>query len=274
MANSGGGAIVIGVNDDGSPSMFGVQPVLDLDLADISNRMRSFTSVNFDRIEIKEVCRKEHRAAAICIAGADIPMVFQNAGSYKQESGESGSAFAVGTIYFRHGAKSEPGTTDDIRTCIERKVDRLREAWLSNIRTVVEAPADAVVRIFDPTEGLGATSIRIVNDPMDSADVVVRPDETHPLRCKDVVELLNSQIRYSRKLSPRDVLCVRIAHDVDNRSEYFYPNPVHNNTPQYSHQFAEWLIDEFRRDGEFFEKARSKYQELGRPTIGSHFRKD
>ena len=43
------------------------------------------------------------------------------------------TAFSAGTVYFRHGAKSEPGTSEDLRASLERELDRIRSSWLDGI---------------------------------------------------------------------------------------------------------------------------------------------
>jgi len=48
------------------------------------------------------------------------------------------NVFSVGTVYFRHGAKSEPGTSDDLRQFLEREIEATRRTWLDGIAKVVE----------------------------------------------------------------------------------------------------------------------------------------
>lgn len=86
--------------------------------------------------------------------------------------GKQKSAFGVGTIYFRHGAKSEPGNSDDIRSVVEYEVDALRKSWISGVRQVVQAPADSeVVVIARSNQRIRATGsrpsalVRTTNDP-------------------------------------------------------------------------------------------------------------
>jgi hypothetical protein len=48
-------------------------------------------------------------------------------------------------VYFRHGAKSEPATTADLREFVDRRVEEVRQVWIGRIRLVVEAPEEARV---------------------------------------------------------------------------------------------------------------------------------
>src|SRR5215470_20424811 len=57
FTNSGGGVIVFGVDNDGSSAGNDVSDILSLDLADITNKVESFTGYQFADMEISEVRR-------------------------------------------------------------------------------------------------------------------------------------------------------------------------------------------------------------------------
>ena len=58
------------------------------------------------------------------------------------------TAFGRGTLYFRHGAKSESGTSADVTAVIEREVASVKEFWLEGIAKVVAAPPGATVQVL------------------------------------------------------------------------------------------------------------------------------
>ncbi|KPJ64660.1 hypothetical protein AMJ44_12345, partial [candidate division WOR-1 bacterium DG_54_3] len=104
------------------------------------------------------------------ILPVSIPIVFRKPGTYDIGSGKQRTAFSVGTVYFRHGAKSEPGTSDDIRRVIERQLDNIRKSWIKGVRKVVRAPEGSQVVTVLPssrmsTSLLQATTVRAVKDP-------------------------------------------------------------------------------------------------------------
>ena len=135
IANSGGGIIAIGLNDDGSTASYDIQPVLDLDPADISNKVQKYTNCCFADFRMVETKIGGKSAACLAIGGVHNPIVFEKPGTYQiVGTNQQKSAFSQGTVYFRHGAKSEPGTSDDLRNFVEREVERLRSAWLDNIQ--------------------------------------------------------------------------------------------------------------------------------------------
>ena len=162
IANSGGGAILIGVNDDGSPSTFDVTEILKLDQANVSNKISSYTDEQYSGVGILEKSREGRKIAVLFIAQSDYPIVFKKPGTYNVGGGKQQTAFSVGSMYFRHGTKSEQCRASDIRDFVERKIASIRGSWLDGIRQVVEAPEGSQVvvhTVHDPSE------IRFTDDP-------------------------------------------------------------------------------------------------------------
>jgi hypothetical protein len=90
------------------------------------------------------------RIAALQIEASDVPMVFTKPGTYQiQGSSRQKTAFSQGTVYFRHGAKSEPGNSEDLRQVIERRLEDIRRQWIEGVRKVVRAPQGSEVAIFN-----------------------------------------------------------------------------------------------------------------------------
>jgi hypothetical protein len=113
ITNSGGGIIVLGLNSRGVPTAAPVRSLLEIDPADITNRIFKYTGfADFD-VDIRELQKGGSSLCAFLITAAPFPLVFARPGTYDAGGGKQKSAFGVGTVYFRHGSKSEPGTTDD-----------------------------------------------------------------------------------------------------------------------------------------------------------------
>lgn len=49
-----------------------------------------------------------------------VPLIFTTSGNYQEVGGKPKSAFTVGVVYFRHGTKSEPATSDDLQQFINQ----------------------------------------------------------------------------------------------------------------------------------------------------------
>lgn len=170
IANSGGGVILLGVDNAGRPCGADLKAVSQIDPADISNKISKYTGLVDLEFEIFEKIKEKHNLVAFLIQPVSIPIVFRKPGTYDVGSGKQRSAFGVGTVYFRHGAKSEPGTSDDIRKVIEKKLDIIRKSWVRGVRKVVKAPHGTQIvslhpshKIEGPTHSI--TTVRVVKDP-------------------------------------------------------------------------------------------------------------
>jgi Putative DNA-binding domain len=148
MANSGGGVLLIGLKDDGTPSGFDVSPILNYDPANITNKIFSYTGKHFGNFKIFGADREGQIIAALEIGGVSVPLIFTSPGNYQGHDGRSKSAFNVGVVYFRHGAKSEGGTSDDLYAFLKREIEIVKQSWLDGIRKVVEAPEGSQIMIL------------------------------------------------------------------------------------------------------------------------------
>jgi hypothetical protein len=179
IANSGGGIILFGVDNVGTPCGAMLDPILRLDPADIANKISKYTGSVDLEFEFQEVKKGARKLVAFIIQSVSIPIVFQKPGTYDIGSGKQRTAFSVGTVYFRHGAKSEPGTSDDIRSVIERQLELMRKSWIKGVRKVVQAPHGSQVATVSPawrldTSSISGTTVRAVKDPTATSVVLTR----------------------------------------------------------------------------------------------------
>jgi len=264
MANSGGGILLVGVTNDGKPSGHDVSGLLEYDPADITNKLFSFTGNHFSNFTIVSALKEDETIAALVVGQTSIPLVFVKTGDYLDKNGKQKQAFGNGTVYFRHGAKSEPCTSDDLQQFLTREIDVLRSAWLSNIRKVVEAPEGAQIVVLQGNQTIGAEneiqSIRLVDDPDAPVYQMLDPNKTHPYRAKEVVELVNKQLGDRAKINSYNLLAVRHVHKTDNIRRFYYL--PHHGTSSYSQAFVDWVIEQFEKDGTFFEAARDEYHKI------------
>ena len=266
FANSGGGVILIGVKDNGEPAECDVSSVLSLDPAKLTDKIAAFTGTQFCDFEIGQACHDGHDVAALHIHGAPFPMVFEREGTYPHASGNKKIAFAKGTIYFRHGAKSEPANNADLRDVVERELEKRRQSWLGNVRKVVKAPAGARIEILPPgaSERMPSTGapVRIVDDPSAPAFRRVADDQLYPYRETEVLRLVNVRIGHAKTINTHDLRCVRRAHNIDAQPKYFHKPKF--GSPQYSDSFVDWLVESAERNSRFFELARERCKDTSR----------
>ena len=266
MANSGGGAILFGIKNNGDPAEFSPESILALDAAKITDKVASYTSEQFSGFEVTELTRTAGKVAAIRIYESSFPLVFTAAGTYDSGGGRQKTAFQNGTIYFRHGAKSEPGNASDLRDSLERELGRRRRAWLGGIRKVVSAPAGHTVEVVAPgmtvTDASDAVRVRLVADSTAAPVHRLDPDTTHPYRQKEALLELNRRLGGATIITSHDNLCVRRAYGIDDtRPEFYYCSKF--GSPQYSAAYVEWLHSRYQVDSDFFRKARAGNSDPG-----------
>jgi hypothetical protein len=277
LANSGGGLILVGVCNNGQPATGNVQPVLDLDPAQITDKIESYTHVHFEDFEISEVTRNGSHVAVIAVGpSVEAPIAFTRAGTYPDPGNKKypKTAFAKGTVYFRHGAKSEPATTADLRRFIDRRLDLVREQWKAGMRLVTEAPEGARLALVEATSTdptATPTRFRLTNDPTAPVYGQLSPDQTHPYRQAQLLPELNKRLGSGSVVNSYDLLSARRVHGIDatTRPDFVYQPHWPNSSPQYSEEFIDWLLAQVKTDPQFFEKARAKFSKMPKPKAAA-----
>jgi schlafen family protein len=263
MANSGGGVIVVGLRNNGTAIGEDVQAVLDLDPARITDKLFKYTNEHHSGFEVHEMHRDTAKVAVIVVEAVVVPLVFTDPGTYVHPAtGKQKTAFSKGTVYFRHGAKSEPATSSDLREFIEARVEAARKAWLGNIRKVVEAPADAKVAIYRTSAsdaGGDPAHIQLTTDPNAPVYGRLDPDQSHPYRQKELVKEVNKNLPGSQSINSHDILCLRRTRDINESTRPEFCHSPKFGTMQYSQAFVEWIVTEYSRDSSLFSRARAQY---------------
>jgi hypothetical protein len=244
MANSGGGVIV-------------VEGVAAIDEELIHEQLARYAAPEFESFEVQPVSRNGRPSAAVVVEGVrNAPLVFTRTG----RAGEH-VAFARGGLYFRHGAKSEPATGEDVREFIRRQLEATRTQWLANIRQVMHAPDGAEVAVIETAERDEEgrpTLIRLTTDPHAPLYGQVDPDQSHPYRQKEVIREVNARLGEG-SVNAFDVLSVRRVHSISEETRPEFVHVPKFGSPQYSDAFVDWLVGEQEREPQFFERAKSAY---------------
>jgi hypothetical protein len=265
MANSGGGIIVFGVDDTGNPIRMDTSVITNLDPAKLTDKIHAYTHTQFTDFEVTTFMKDSILVAAVLIGEAKIPLVFVRPGTYNIVGEKRpGSAFSRGTVYFRHGTKSEPGTSDDIRQVVERRLEEVRHDWLDGVQKIVEAPVGSHIKVLPPevrqSDSPEATLIRIVDDPTVPAYyrevVAVNPNQTHSFRRNDVIAELRKTLPDNMNINPYDILAIRKVYGIDERDDFFFRPKF--GSPQYSGKFVNWVLEHYSNDIEFFSKTRAQ----------------
>lgn len=141
ISNSGGGTLAVGISNAGQATGGDIRAALNYDHAKYCDLIRKYTNQNFTDFEVLEAEKDGHTVAIFLIEPPDFPLVFEKPGTYPIEgSKHQQTAFAQGTILFRHGAKTESGTTDDLRKFMQDRFKGIQDQLVKGMRRVSEAP--------------------------------------------------------------------------------------------------------------------------------------
>ena len=199
MANSGGGVLLVGLNDDGSPSNHDTSALLAFDPAKMTDQIARATGRQFSSFRVSAVHKGGQTVAAILVGGVPVPLVTIVAGAYQDPGNPSRQkyAFNQGVAYFRHGAKSEPGTTEDLERVIKREIEAAREGWLGNIRQVSEAPLGSRIIVLKPGQSAPVDGLPFrSSDSPDAPELRLTDDdwrEHYPYDYRQLTNLLRDR---------------------------------------------------------------------------------
>ena len=249
MANSGGGVIVL-------------EGAVGVDEELLHEQLARYAQPDFEGFTVERLTRTGRPATALVVEGVrNAPLVFARGGRYRDAEGVEHVAFARGGLYFRHGARSEPATGEDVRDFIRRQLEATRTQWLANIRHVMHAPDGAEVAVIETAERDEEgrpTLIRLTTDPHAPLYGQVDPDQSHPYRQKEVIREVNARLGEGT-VNQFDVLSVRRVHAISEGTRPEFVHVPKFGSPQYSDAFVDWLVGEQQRDAEFFQRAKATY---------------
>lgn len=210
MANSGGGILVFGANSDGIPSGADCNALLKCDLAVFSSKIFKWTGYEFAELEIVTIRRNDGYFPALIVGEADVPIPFSRPGEWEKPDGRKKTEFAEGTVYFRHGAKSAPGTRADFSKWIERYAAAERQLLMRGMTKMVTAPPGhvvAAVTTADPIASTGTSGMlaQLSNDPKAMKITPRRAADFYPHRGVELREKINRGLKVA-KINSHDIV--------------------------------------------------------------------
>jgi len=265
MANSGGGAIIFGITDDGKYSDFCCKDLLGYDTAKISDKVFKYTNMHFHGISILKV---RENLACVLIENSFPPLIFTKPGTYPIENGKQNTVFGKGTLYVRHGTKSEPACTNDLKILFDEQLDKEREKLISNISKVVKAPKDATVIVSSEvnlSQNDRSVPIRLTDDENAPRFKIGSREDLFPYRQREAIEEINKRLEGAYTVNPHDFKCINKVLTIGNERK-FVCKPKFGLSPQYSEAFIDWVVSEFDKNPYFFQNLRDRYYRLTKKT--------
>ncbi|HHT9124243.1 MAG TPA: DUF3644 domain-containing protein [Candidatus Brocadiia bacterium] len=252
------------------------QPRRSLSLEDCLNRV--FTSANDPvRLNIEEIKQLRDNATHLVIPfiPADVMALFQ-AGviNYTKKLNEwlgidISKRVPIGMMALVYDIDPSLHTLDSM--VIKRKLPADTVKYWKHFQDSVRAKAQTI------TTGIEAfyipinLKLAIVKNPQ-KADIVLssgtggkdaviievpkNPDTTHPHRQTEVVELVNQRLSERKIINPYDVQSICKVFGIRGKPEYCYKSKF--GPPQYSNAFIDFVVEEYNRDPDFFDKIRQK----------------
>jgi hypothetical protein len=264
IANSGGGTLAIGINNAGESCGSDVKPVLGHDHAKYCDLIRKYTMQNFADFEVIERKKDDHSVAIFLINPPDTPLVFEKPGTYPIENNRQHAAFSQGTVYFRHGAKSECGTTDDLRKFISQRVREMQDQLVKGLRKVSEAPRGSQLQVVPrgtTRAGLdGALPVRMTLNPDAQGVIAVDRHEIFPYRQKDVMKRLKKVLPIGTAPNTYELQAINKVYKIAAEKDLSWQPDF--SSRQYSEAFIEWIVDRISKDKKFLRKTRRRFREM------------
>lgn len=257
MANTDGGALVLGLGPDGST--VGLEPAVfhALDRASVIARVKEHTRYDFPELTLRR-CEKDGEALlAFVLERSLVPIPFTKAFACGAEGRRRAVTISPGAVYVRRGGRSVPAKREDLASAIRRRIDEERGAWRQRLRDFIRIPASVrvsagigdVQQVTDP----GAPAIRLVDEPDAPAYRLENPDSVYPYRQKELIARLRELLPEGMKVTAHTLLTINWAHRTRERPEWTY-HPKFGSV-QYNEAFARWIVEQVEQDPQFLEKA-------------------
>ena len=265
IANSGGGALAIGVTNAGNGCPSDVRAVLEYDHAKYCDLIKKYTGQHFADFEVVEAKKDGQAVAVFLISAPDYPLVFEKPGTYAVDKNHQETAFSRGTVYFRHGAKSESGTTDDLRRFVEKRVRELQQQLVKGMRRVSEAPRGSELLVAprgSVLTGPGkAIDVRLTSSK-DARDAIqVDKNQLFPYRRRELAERLKAELPEGSAPSKYELQAINDVYGIAD-DEYLSWKPQFSSR-QYGETYVKWIIDKISKNKDFLTEARRSYQQQG-----------
>ena len=211
MANSGGGVILFGVDDNGTRRGLPESLLPVLDAAKVTDQLRrrapsaSVSTAYLERTYYGKLY------GALVVQPLRVPLVFDKEWGYQGTDGKPRIAIQPGVLYVRAPGKSAPASQADVHEIWEQSVSLAFEKTMARIERVASLPFDSELIVTDestPDSGYllvdkgEGRPVRIVADP-DTPAVALREVLATNVPYASVAGEVASQVRQWQQADPR-----------------------------------------------------------------------
>ena len=185
LANSGGGVILFGVDDNGRRRGLPTSLLSVLDPARVTDQLRrkapsaSVSTAYLERTYYKKLY------GALVVQPLRVPLVFDTEWGYDGADGKHRIAIKPGLLYVRTPGKSAPARQADVREVWQRSVDLAMEKTMARIEQVASLPLDSDLIITD--EDNPASGFLLVDKGEGRPVQIVSDPETPAVRLREVL---------------------------------------------------------------------------------------
>jgi hypothetical protein len=127
----------------------------------------------------------------------------------------------------------------------------------------MSAPLGAEVVAIERSQTKGGDpAIRITTDESAPLYRAVDWDETHPYRQTELIPKVLERLPAGVTFNSHDVTCIKRSHNINETNRPEFVHRPRFGWYQYSDAFVAWIAEQYRRDQDFFAKARDRYYKL------------
>lgn len=262
MHNSGGGAIVFGLDSMGKDASVDLSAVSAIDPVHVSDKAKHYTDRSLPGVLCESFEKNNTNYPGWIIPPAAVPVPFTRPGDVHNGHGKPDKLFHPGQIYVRRGASSVPASVEDMASIVERIRTAARQEFAAQIGSFAVLPEGHTIQVLPPgavvSRTVPAGSVRITTDPNATAAVVIDKYMTHPHRQRELLQRLATRIPGCRA-NGHDIFCIRKVYASEIEAKDFVYHPPHSS-PHYTEEFAEWIAGKIGQDAAFLDKTRAKYK--------------
>ena len=160
MANTSGGQIVIGEDDDGAVvGVLGAQAA-KLDPARLTDLLDSFTSPEHVEVTTRvELCTADRYVVRIGVPQhPEPPVVLARDGNYESAGRKQTAVFRAGDVLVRNGTKAERAKRADYQRWLRRAADSARALLVDRVALIANLPDDATLQIVTDDDSMDEPS--------------------------------------------------------------------------------------------------------------------